>query len=154
MWEGVGDRTGLQPINLHSYGHQRLFPALQGCSTGGLGTHSAGCRHPLPHLVTNGSGLQTTDLLSSPSYIIVPSPTQSLDWHVWVSSSGNNCHAVHRSLSSGASVYVCTAGYYLVPFCQPSPITPMEYATSASLEWRVWPGRRSIYNNEKSIHFT
>ena len=33
-----------------------------------------------------------------------------------------------------------------VPYCQPSSPTPMEYATSASLEWHVWPGRRSIYN--------
>ena len=31
--------------------------------------------------------------------------TRSLKSHVWSSSSGNNCHAVHRSLSSGASVY-------------------------------------------------
>ena len=101
-----------------------------------------------------------TDFLSSPSYIIVQSPTKylpitghrdvplplSLEWHVLLSSRGNNCHAVHRSLSSGASVYDCTAGFYLVPYCQPSPPTPMEYATSASLEWHVWPGRRSIYN--------
>ena len=101
-----------------------------------------------------------TDFLSSPSYIIVQSPTQylpmnghrdvslplSLEWHVWLSSSGNNCHAVHRSLSSGASIYDCTMGFYLLPYCQPSPPTPMEYATSASLEWHVWPGRRSIYN--------
>ena len=36
------------------------------------------------------------------------SPIQSLEWHVWSSSSGNNCHAVHRSLSSSASVYECT----------------------------------------------
>ena len=36
------------------------------------------------------------------------SPTRSLEWHVWSSSSRNNCHAVHRSLSSGASVYECT----------------------------------------------
>ena len=28
-------------------------------------------------------------------------------------SSGNNCHAVHRSLSSGASVYECTQGIFL-----------------------------------------
>ena len=35
------------------------------------------------------------------------SPTRSLKSHVWSSSSGNNCHAVHRSLSSGASVYEC-----------------------------------------------
>ena len=33
------------------------------------------------------------------------SPTQSLEWHVWSSSSRNNCHAVHRSLSSGASLW-------------------------------------------------
>ena len=45
----------------------------------------------------------------------------SLEWHVWSSSSGNNCHAVLRSLSSGASVYDCTMGFYLVPYCQPSP---------------------------------
>ena len=62
-------------------------------------------------------------LLVSPSYIIVQSPTQSLEWHVWSSSSGYNCHAVHRSLSSGASVYECTMGFYLVPYFQPSPPT-------------------------------
>ena len=65
----------------------------------------------------------TPDFLSSPSYIIVQSPTQSLEWHVWSSSSGNNCHEVHRSLSSGASVYECTMGIYLVPYFQLSPPT-------------------------------
>ena len=60
---------------------------------------------------------------SPPSYIIVQSPTQSLEWHVWSSSSGNNCHAVQRSLSSGASVYECIVGFYLVPFSQPNPPT-------------------------------
>ena len=102
-----------------------------------------------------------TDFLSSPSYIIVQSPTQylpmtghrdvslppSLEWHVWSSLSGNNCHAVHRSLSSRASVYDCTAGFNLVPFCQSSSPTPMEYAVPPSLEWHVWPGQRSIYNS-------
>ena len=49
------------------------------------------------------------------------SPTRFLESHVGSSSSGNNCHAVHRSLSSGASVYECTMGFffYLVPFHQP-----------------------------------
>ena len=48
------------------------------------------------------------------------SPTRSLKSHVWSSSSRNNCHAVHRSLSSGMSVYECTMGiFYLVPFHQP-----------------------------------
>ena len=48
------------------------------------------------------------------------SPTRSLKSHVWSSSSGNNCHGVHRSLSSCASVYECTMGifFYLVPFRQ------------------------------------
>ena len=101
-----------------------------------------------------------TDFLSSPSYIIVQSPTQYLPitghqdvslplsskWHVWLSSSGNNCHAVHKPLSSGASVYDCTAVFYLVPYCQPDSPTPMEYALPPSLEWHVWRGRRSIYN--------
>ena len=39
----------------------------------------------------------------------------SLEWHVWSSSSRNNCHAVHRSLSSGASVYECTMGILACP---------------------------------------
>ena len=60
----------------------------------------------LTRLISN-----STDLLSSPSNIIIQSPTPSLEWHVWSSSSGNNCHAVHRSLSSGASVYECTMGF-------------------------------------------
>ena len=32
-----------------------------------------------------------------------------------------------------------------VPYCQPSSPTPMEYPLPASLEWHVWPGRRSVY---------
>ena len=66
------------------------------------------------------SCLQLTDFLSSPSYIIVQLPTHSLEWHVWSSSSGNNCHAVHRSLSSGASFYECTMGFLPCPIFQPA----------------------------------
>ena len=36
----------------------------------------------------------------------------SLEWHVWSSSSGNNCHAVHRSLSSGTSLCDGTVGFF------------------------------------------
>ena len=35
-----------------------------------------------------------------------------LEWHVWSSSSGNNCHAVHRSLSSGASLCDGTVRFF------------------------------------------
>ena len=77
----------------------------------------------LPHLVTKLSNLQTnwlpvfTELYNSSIALSI-----SLEWHVW-SSSRNNFHAVHKSLSSGASVYDCTMGFYLVPYCQPSPPT-------------------------------
>ena len=50
------------------------------------------------------------------------SPTRSLKSHVWSSSSGNNCHAVHRSLSSSASVYECTMGIFL-----PRPISSANF---------------------------
>ena len=39
----------------------------------------------------------------------------SLEWHVWLSSSGNNCHAVHRSLSSVASLCDGTVGFLPCP---------------------------------------
>ena len=84
-------------------------------------TPSAGWWLCLRNLHSNSSDLQLADLqladfLFSQSYIIVQSPTQSptqsLEWHVWLSSRGNNCHAVHRLLSSGASVYECTMGFF------------------------------------------
>ena len=75
----------------------------------------------LPHLVTNFSGPRLSNFLSTPSYTIVQSPIQSLEWHVWSSSSGNNCHAVHRSLSSGASVYECTIIFLLWPIFSAKP---------------------------------
>ena len=83
---------------------------------------SAECWLSLPHLVTNESGLQTNWLpLFTELYNSSLAHSISLEWHVWSSSSGNNCHAVHRSLSSGASVYDSTMRFYLVPYCQPSP---------------------------------
>ena len=74
----------------------------------------------LPHLVSNSVWSLTVWLLvltelynsSTPSQL----PTQSLEWHVWLSSSGNNCHAVQRSLSSGASVYECIMAFTLSHF--------------------------------------
>ena len=39
-----------------------------------------------------------------------------------------------------------------VPYCQPNSPMPMEYALPPSLEWHVWPGRRSIYNTISRRH--
>ena len=131
-------------------------PGLFNRWTGG----PAECWLPLPHLVTNGSGLQTnwlpvfTELYNS-------SIAHSISPHIWPSEMchfrclWNGMFDFHRAeitvmQFTGHSLPVhqsdCTVGFYLVPYCQPSPPTPMEYATSASLEWHVWPGRRSIYN--------
>ena len=55
-----------------------------------------------------------TELYNSPTS--TRSPTRSLELHDWSSSSGNNCHSVHRSLSSGASVYECIMGFTLSHF--------------------------------------
>ena len=156
--EGVGDRT-----KTATYWPPLLWPSASiSCSPGLLnrrpgGPLSAGCCSLYRILSSMGLVSKLTDFLSLLSYIIVQPPTQylpmtghrdvslllSLEWHVWLSSSGNNCHAVHRSLSSGASVYDCTAGFYLVPYCQPDSPTPMEYALPPYLEWHVWRGRRS-----------
>ncbi len=71
----------------------------------------------LPHLVYNSVRSLTVTLTSVLTELYnsstpTQSPTRSLEWHDWSSSSGNNCHTVHRSLSSGASVYECTMGIF------------------------------------------
>ena len=126
MWEGVGDWTKTatywppQPLQTSPC----VVLILQGCSTRGPGAHSVECGLSLPQLVTKLSDLQTPWLpVFTELYNTSIAHSISLEWHVWSSSSGNNCHAVSRSLSSGASVYDCTMGFYLVPYCQPSPPT-------------------------------
>ena len=71
----------------------------------------------LPHLISNLSPTVPnclTSVLTELYNSLTPtqSPTRSLEWHVWSSSSGNNCHAVQRSLSSGVSVYECIMGFF------------------------------------------
>ena len=93
----------------------------------------------LPHLISNFSGYQLTRGPRAPSawcgfpYHIsslsptvwlpvltelynsstpTQSPSQSLEWYVWSSSSGKNCHSVQRSLSSGALVYECIMVFF------------------------------------------
>ena len=91
----------------------------------------------LPHLIYNSvrSITGTVWLLSWLSYnssTPTQSPTRSLEWHDWSSSSRNNCHAVHRSLSSGASVYECTMGIFFTSshfICQ-FPLTQFPLITA------------------------
>ena len=126
---------------------------LLGCSTGGLGAKPLWNMFSFQHLLINWSGLQTnwlsvlTELYNSSIALTI-----SLEWHVWSSSNGNNCHAVHRSLSCGASIY----DYHGILPCPILSAKPT-YAISShnchrnaslplSLEWHFWPGRRSIYN--------
>ena len=52
-----------------------------------------------------------------------------------MSSSGNNCHAVHKSLSSCASVYDCTKEFYLVPYFSQARIRQWNMQLS-----RLWNG--------------
>ena len=69
----------------------------------------------LPHLVYNSlSSSNSNCLLTSVLNELYNSSTstRSLEWHDWSSSSGNNCHAVQRSLSSGASVYASIMGFF------------------------------------------
>ena len=77
----------------------------------------------LPHLVYNSVSNSNCNSVLTESYnssMPTQSPTRFLESHVGSSSSGNNCHAVHTSLSSGVSVYECTMGiFYLIPFHQP-----------------------------------
>ena len=157
------------------------------CSTGGQEAHSAGWWLSLLRLISNFSGPQlnrgprapsawcgfpyhisvwslTGTILTSVLTVLynsstpTQSPTRSLKSHVWSSSNGNNCHAVHWSLSSGASVYECTMGIFFTSshFVSQFPPTRFPLITAIRMchflpvhhsEWHFWPGRRSKYNN-------
>ena len=103
----------------------------------------------LPHLVSNSVRSLTVWLLSWLSYIIV----QRL-LNLW--NGMFDCHAVQRSLSSGASVYECIMGILPCPISSAKSAHaisfdywPLECVTSfrcITLEWHVCPGRRSKYN--------
>ena len=58
----------------------------------------------------------------------------SLEWSVWSSSSGNNCHAVHRSLSSSASVYESIMGFFLPRPISSANFRPRDFLSQLLLE--------------------
>ena len=122
-------------LTAHSYGRHVESFLFSWCSTGGLGAHSAGWSATsyqqllwspnsigvpegplgrvwlsLPH--SSPTGCNSTGSSNSTELYNRSTPTRSSKSNVWSSSSGNNCHAVQRSLSSGASVYECTMGIF------------------------------------------
>ena len=87
--------------------------------------------------------------ISSDRDVSLPLP---LKWPVWSSSSGNNCHPVQRSLSSGASVYESIMGFFTSShFISQFPPTRFPLITAIRmchflpvhhLEWHFWPGQK------------
>ena len=100
----------------------------------------------LPQLISNSnwSLLVLTELYNSSTP--TQSPTQFLEWHFLSSSSGNNCHAVQRSLSSGASVYECIMGFFFTLSHFISQIPPTRFLSTTG-HWDVsLPSGASLWN--------
>ena len=163
-----------------SYGRQRcvflvlLWTPIQ---SGIPRAPSAGCGFPY-HIFSNWHSNSTVFLLFNSSalyYLQTPTrwyghastPLQflpisvdrdvslplSLEWRVWSSLSGNNGHAVQRSLSSGASVYESIMGFFFTSshFISQFPPTRFPLTTAIGmchflpvhhLEWHFWPGQK------------
>ena len=162
----------LQHIDLPSpSGHRRVsFSFSWSAQPGAWGPSFSGtCSHSSIFSPT-GLVFKLTDFLYSPSCIIVQSPTQYLPIlpiglsHFHCPWNGMfDCHRAEITVMqfTGHSLPVHQSmtvpwDFNPVPYCQPDSLTLMEYALPPSLEWHVWPGRRSIYNslfNDKVSHF-
>ena len=114
----------------HSYGRQRcVFLVLQMLNREAQGPLLLGAGFLLLHLIS---------IFSGPQLIRAPSPfspecgfpyphliyNSSSNCNCNSDFSGNNCHAVHRSLSFGSSVYECIMGFTLSHFI--SQINPRD----------------------------
>ena len=165
VWEGVGDRTEtsifwpplLWPATLCLSRSPDAQPEALGSTLLGAGfPYHISSITPSPTVTTTRTVLTSvlTELYNSSTP--TRSPTRSLKLHVWSSSSGNNCRGVHRSLSSGASVYESIMGFFsLSHFVSQYPPTRFPLLTAIGmchflpvhhLEWQFGPGRRSKYN--------
>ena len=134
-----------------SYGHQRcVFLVFQGCSTGALESTLLGADFPSfptasrlspsPTLLNCAAfcsirrpyitfKLPRGDMDTPPQFLPISGDRDvslplSLEWRVWSSSSGNNGHAIKRSFSSGASVYVSIMGFFFTSSHFISQFTP------------------------------
>ena len=173
MWERVGDRTELQHIDLPTLltitAFLFCFSELVNWGPRGPASLGAGFLYRIlssTHLIPNCSiGVPTfsttsrlqnsLNFLCSELYIS-PMPTQSLMHfrHLW--NGVFDRHRVEITVMQFTGHFLPMHQFVIVPwdvnpvpYCQPSSSMPMEYALPPSLEWHVWPGRRSIYYKSK-----
>ena len=72
----------------------------------------------------------------------------SSELQVWSSSSGNNYHAVHRSISSGASLFLRhSENFYLVSYCEPSWILHLKHLACLTKLKSCDATKQSVANN-------
>ena len=160
-----------------SYGRQRcvflvlLWTLIQ---SGLLRAPSAGCGFPYHISLQLALELNRLQLFNSLALYYLQTPTRwyghastppqfllisgdrdvslplSLEWPVWLSSSGNKCHAVQRSLSS---VYESIMGFFFTLSHFISQFPPMRFPLITAirmchflpvhhLEWHFWPGQK------------
>ena len=114
----------------------------------------------LPHLISNFSGPQLTDFLPSQSYIIVQRPLNRplnlwngmFDRHqaeITVMQFTGHSLPVHQSMSVPWDFLPCPISSAKSAHANSFDYWPLECVTSfrrVTLEWHVWPGRRSKYN--------
>ena len=119
----------------------------------------------LPHLISNFSGPQLSDLLSWPSYIIVQRPLNRplnlwngmFDRHeaeITVMQFTGHSLPMHKSMSLPWDFLPCLISSAKSAHVISFDYLPLECVTSfrrITLEWHVWPGRRSKYNNSSAI---
>ena len=163
-----------------SYGRQRcVFLVLHGCSTGalestlqGAGFYISPTPSPTVLLALLLACIQLSSIrrpyitfklprgdMDTPLQLLPISSDRdvslplTLEWPVWSSSMGNNCHPVQRSLSSGASAYKSIMGFFFTSshFISQFPPTRFPLITATRmchflpvhhLEWHFWPGQK------------
>ena len=129
------------------------FLVLQGCSTGALESTLLGAGFPYYNSSYSDSNCTRLYclLFNSSALYYIQTPTRwcghastppqflpisgdrdvslplFLEWPVWSSSSGNNCHVVQRSLSSGASVYESIMGFFLPRLISSANFRPRDF---------------------------